>query len=240
MISFIIPAYNEEKYISATLRNLKRLKSVPFEIVVSDDCSSDQTVAVARELADLVVLGNARDNATISAARNRGAAQAHYPYLVFLDSTVRIADPDKFFAIALDCFKKDPQLVGLASYVRVEPESAKFPDNLIFGAYDLWYRFATNVLHIGLASGKFQMVQAEAFRKSGGFNEALAAGEDIEFFGRLGKLGHLRLEPKLTIYHSGRRVHAMGWPKVIGLWTANAVAMILFKKSASKVWEAIR
>ena len=50
MISFVVPAYNEEKYLGPTLAAIRSAADAvgePYEIVVADDASSDATAAVA-------------------------------------------------------------------------------------------------------------------------------------------------------------------------------------------------
>ena len=51
-ISILIPAYNEEKRICSTLKKVKdyfEFKKVPYEIIVVDDGSKDNTVMVAKK-----------------------------------------------------------------------------------------------------------------------------------------------------------------------------------------------
>ncbi|MDO8269808.1 MAG: glycosyltransferase family 2 protein [Candidatus Levybacteria bacterium] len=56
LISIIIPAYNEERNINKVLLKLKKLKKIlNLEVIVVDDGSSDQTVKVAKQNADIVV-----------------------------------------------------------------------------------------------------------------------------------------------------------------------------------------
>ena len=58
MISFVIPAYNEELFLGRTLGALNdAAQSVgqPFEVLVVDDSSTDHTAAVARECGARVV-----------------------------------------------------------------------------------------------------------------------------------------------------------------------------------------
>jgi len=73
VISFIVPAYNEEQLIGATLRTLDgaaREVGEPYEIVVVDDASTDRTAAVATEHAARVVPVR---NRHIAATRKAGA-----------------------------------------------------------------------------------------------------------------------------------------------------------------------
>ena len=189
MLSIIIPTYNEEKEIEVTLQRLRQhLTALPFEVIVSDDASTDCTVARARPIADQILVRTDLAKPNIAATRNRGARVARYPYLVFIDCGVSIPDVNSFFTKIICAFEHDPKLVGLAVNVRVEPSLATRADNFSFGLINLWFRFCTNVLGMGLASGKFQIIKASAFHQQGGFNEAFFAGEDIEFFKRLSRV----------------------------------------------------
>src|SRR5688572_21460895 len=86
MISFIIPAYNEELLLGRTLRALDdaaRGLGEPFEIIVVDDASTDRTADVAREHGARVVSVNRRQ---IAATRNAGAREASGELLFFIDA----------------------------------------------------------------------------------------------------------------------------------------------------------
>lgn len=71
-ISFCIPVYNRENYIEETLNSLLRQRSVfPFEIVVSDNCSSDDTcLVVERMMLSYPNLKLVRNNQNLGADQN--------------------------------------------------------------------------------------------------------------------------------------------------------------------------
>ena len=52
-VSVVIPTFNGEKYIQATLDSIANQSVAPNEVIISDDNSSDRTIAVARECGDL-------------------------------------------------------------------------------------------------------------------------------------------------------------------------------------------
>src|SRR5438128_11300854 len=90
MISFIVPAYNEERELSSTLAAIRASASSaaqPHEIIVVDDASTDATAKVATAAGARVVSINQRH---IAAARNAGARAARGAYLFFVDSDTRI------------------------------------------------------------------------------------------------------------------------------------------------------
>ena len=88
MISFVVPAYNEEHELPGTLAAIRdAAKDRPFEIIVVDDGSTDATVAVA-ELAGARVISISRRH--IAAARNTGGRAATGDVLFFVDADTRI------------------------------------------------------------------------------------------------------------------------------------------------------
>ena len=76
IISFIIPAYNEERLIASTLKALDSAAQALHEadeLIVVDDASTDQTAVVARSAGAQVVSVAHRQ---IAATRNSGARRA--------------------------------------------------------------------------------------------------------------------------------------------------------------------
>lgn len=80
MISVIIPAYNEERALPATLHHLLRLPG-EFEVLLVDGGSEDRTVDVASAMAGVTVLHAPKGRAT---QMNAGAAIARGEWLLFL------------------------------------------------------------------------------------------------------------------------------------------------------------
>jgi glycosyltransferase involved in cell wall biosynthesis len=239
MISFVIPTLNECKTIGETLQCLTAY-SGKHEIIISDGNSTDGTIEICRKYTDNIVIYDKPDRQTIALARNMGAAAAKGDYVVFLDADVVIPDIDGFFATAEQAFRSDDQLVALTVQYKVVPERRTVVDGIFFKLLGLQFRLFNNFLRIGAAGGEFQMITGDAFRRVGGFNEKLAAAEDMDLFQRLSKIGRTRFEKSLTVYHTGRRAHTVGWPKLAWQWFSNSMSVWLFKRSASKEWTEIR
>src|SRR5262249_40260380 len=90
MISFIVPAYNEELELSSTLGAIRAAVSdvaQAFEIIVVNDASTDATPEIAERAGARVVSIHRRQ---IAAARNAGARAARGEYLFFIDADTRI------------------------------------------------------------------------------------------------------------------------------------------------------
>jgi glycosyltransferase involved in cell wall biosynthesis len=239
MISFIIPTKNEEKVIEKTLKCLS-IYSKEHEIILSDGNSTDSTITITQKYTDKISIYKGATRQTIGAGRNAGVLISSGDLLVFLDADISILDIDSFMQAAQMNFDKDPNLVAMTVRLKVFPEMATSADNIVFGFMNFLHRILNNVLHIGASPGEFMMIRTTAFKKVGGFTEYLAAGEDYDIFRRLRKVGRTYFENRLTVYHTGRRAHAIGWPKLLMQWGMNNMSNVFLKKSVSKEWKEIR
>lgn len=88
LVTVVIPVYRAEKYLAETLRSLEAQTYPHFEVVLVDDGSTDQSLAICQEFArrDDRFRIVRQENSGPSAARNNGVANARGEYLVFLDS----------------------------------------------------------------------------------------------------------------------------------------------------------
>ncbi|MFD0795040.1 glycosyltransferase family 2 protein [Mucilaginibacter litoreus] len=97
LVSIIIPAYNWEKYIAASINSALAQTWPQIEIIVVDDGSTDNTLNVARSFEAKGVKVIHQVNQGASAARNRGLKEAKGQYIQFLDADDLLA-PDKIQA----------------------------------------------------------------------------------------------------------------------------------------------
>lgn len=240
LISFIIPTLNEATVLEKTLKALRQLTVVLSEIIISDNHSADATLEIANKYQAKIVEYRGAARQTIGQGKNLGAAAAKGDYFVFLDADVVIADINNFINKALRVFAEHQEVKGLTVCLKVFPEQASLADQLVFGLVNLIHYLANNFLGLGMASGEFQMVTAQVFKKLGGYNENLPVSEDQDFFARLSKIARTRLEPSLSVWHTSRRAHKLGWPKLLAVWLMNFIFLKLFKRSFGKEWKVIR
>ena len=239
-VSIIIPTLNEEPVIGKTLAHLR--ESLPrdaYEILVVDDESTDRTAEIARAYADQVLVRTGEVH-SIARGKNAGAKRARGEFVVFLDADCEPEKPAEFFKKALALFNADPRIVGMNCSLKVFPPLATLMDRIVFAGVNLTFRLINNVLRGGGAAGEFQMVRRSIFNAVHGFNENLAVAEDQDLFRRLAKLGRVRMEPSLVVWHTGRRAHKIGWPRLLMHWWLNYLSLVIFRKSAFKEWEVIR
>lgn len=91
MFSIIIPTFNEEKYISRILTDLKNQTFQDFEVIVVDAESTDKTIEVASEFKKYYQLRTLRAELKgPGVQRNQGAKNAKSDWLIFIDADVQI------------------------------------------------------------------------------------------------------------------------------------------------------
>ncbi len=238
MISIIIPARDEEKRITETIRQFDKL-AIPHEIIVSDDGSSDKTVGMVQAMGITAITYSGSVHA-IGRARNAGAKASHGDILVFIDADSVIPDPQVFFSHALARFEKEPQLLALACPQLVHPDIERTTDKLVYRLDNFFNLVFNNVLHHGAGSGKCIIVRKNAFDQVGGFREDLIFREDCDFLKKVSKIGRTHFDTKLTVYHSGRRLHRLGVLRFYYSWIVNGLYVVFADRARDKEWTPVR
>jgi GT2 family glycosyltransferase len=112
-VSIVIPCYNAARWLAATLESALAQTWPNLEIIVVDDGSKDDSLAIARRFEGEKLRVVAQPNRGASAARNHGLRQARGEFIQFLDADDLLA-PDKIaqqmqvLATAPDCLAAGP------------------------------------------------------------------------------------------------------------------------------------
>ncbi|QIZ10387.1 glycosyltransferase family 2 protein [Priestia megaterium] len=88
-VSIITPTYNASKFITETIHSVKEQTFTNWEMIIVDDCSSDNTVDIVKQEMvhdSRIKLFELKENSGPANARNRAIAAAKGNYLAFLDS----------------------------------------------------------------------------------------------------------------------------------------------------------
>src|SRR6266550_5839522 len=204
MISFIVPAYNEELELSSTIAAIHAATSgvaQAYEIIVVDDASTDATPEIAAQTGARVLSIHRRQ---IAAVRNAGARVAQGEYLFFVDADTRINRTHIMEAIAA----VESGYAGGSARVMID------------GFVPLWGRILVRVfcaLYFGLnlGGGAFLFTTRRNFNAVCGFDERYFVGEEVYFSLALRKLGRFKVlrEPILT---SGRKLRMYSARQISG------------------------
>jgi glycosyltransferase involved in cell wall biosynthesis len=205
MISFVVPAYNEELLLGRTLAAIAeagRTLGEPFEIVVVDDASTDRTAAVAREHGARVLPVHHRQ---ISATRNAGAGAANGSILIFVDADTVVSAA--VVLAAVDALRSGA--VGGGCAIRFDGRLPLYGRLLAAITVPL-YRV------LGFASGCFLFCTREAFIAAGGFDEDLFGAEEAVLSRALHRQGRF-VVLRESVTTSGRKLRAHSAREVLGL-----------------------
>jgi len=195
VLSFVVPAYNEEFELPRTLEAIRAAAEIAadgqYEIIVVDDASTDRTAALAREAGAKLVSINRRQ---IAAARNAGGRVASGDILFLVDADTRINQRHVTGAVAA----LEAGYSGGSSRVHIEGEIPTW-SKICLKFFCLVY-FGLN-----LGAGAFLFTTKRNFDTVGGFDESLFVGEEVYLSLALRKLGRFRIlaEPIAT---SGRKL----------------------------------
>ncbi|MFH1197661.1 MAG: glycosyltransferase [bacterium] len=239
--SIIIPTLNEEKLIGRLLSKIARpeLKNkYDYEIIVSDGGSKDKTIEIAKNYCDKIVVHSEARKQNIAEGRNEGAKAAEGQFFIFLNGDIGIPDIHKFFEVIENKFIPSKYLAMTCS-VYVFPEEEKFSDKVFLTFYNVYF-YTLNIIHYGMGRGECQVIRKEVFQKVGGYKNILAAGEDMELYGRIRKIGKIMFVRDLVIYESPRRYRRYGHFRILSSWFVNSFYIFFFRRSQSKEWEQIR
>lgn len=188
-LTVVVPTRNSGRTLEACLRSI-RAQTVPVELLVVDNHSTDETLAIAHAYADEVLIAGPER----SAQRNAGLRAAAGEVVCFIDSDMLIEAP--LAEQALAAFSADPHVGAV-----VLPEFA-------FGqGYFAQCRALEKRLYLGDAT----VEAARAFRRValsevGGYDEDMTGAEDWELPDRVERAGWRLLRVKARVWHDEGRV----------------------------------
>ncbi len=240
IISVIIPTLNEGKLIQKCASQFSAgvKEKYKIELIISDGGSTDNTIKLAEDSADVVITAKPGEKQNISIGRNAGAKAAKGKFLYFINADTRLENVEHFFTRTLDALSAE-NVAALTFKIKVFPEEEKLFDKFFHISYNNYIR-CLNYLGIGMGRGECQVVKAEYFRKVCGYNEYLAAGEDYDLYRRLIKTGKIKFLKDIIVFESPRRYRQRGYPKVFWDWTLNAASVMFRGKAVSEKWEEVR
>jgi glycosyltransferase involved in cell wall biosynthesis len=226
VLSFIIPAYNEERLIGRTLRAVNAAAAATgtaYEVIVADDASSDRTAAVAMEHGARVIRVHHRQ---IAATRNAGARAARGDRFIFVDADTVVSEA----AVRAAVRAMQRGAVGGGCAVRFDgcvPAYARIMLPLLVLLFQV----------VRLAAGCFLFCTREAFDAVGGFDEKLYGSEEITMSKALKRQGRF-VVLREAVTTSGRKVRAYSGWEMLGFLGRLAIRgpNVVHRREALHMW----
>ena len=233
-ITFIIPAFNEEKLISFAIDSIQEeMADRPngYEILVVDNASTDRTSEVALQHGARVVQELKRG---IVAARQAGYLHAKYDLLANIDADNVV--PKGWL---------DRALAGLDAATVVVTGPLVYPEfsSLMQATTRIFYffgRLSHHTLGTMVQGGNF-IVRKSALDTVGGYNtDVVFFGEDTDFAVRIATVGTVKLVPKMWVHSSARRFQAEGIVLTTWRYILNYLTVTFFGKPVTTEYQDIR
>ncbi len=183
--SVIIPLYNKENYIQATLQSVLRQDFEDFEVLIIDDCGTDNSVEKAKEIQDSRIRHIAHEkNKGLSASRNTGIQHAKAHYLAFLDADDQwkpqfLSEIDALIAQ----YGKEAALFATKYEVRFQDgKTTVYPfPNIPFEGRGLIEDFFSVNLGYNFYCPSSLCASKAVFDTIGGYDETIQYSEDVDF-----------------------------------------------------------
>lgn len=189
MISVVIPLFNKKGHIGHTIKSVVNQSFQQFEIVVVDDGSTDGSADIVQNINDNRIRIVRQRNAGVSAARNRGIAEARYDLIAFLDADDEWK-PDYLETQYNLCCKYPDCSMFACNYEfrhadgRVKPTILrKLPFAGEDGILSNYFEVAS-CSHPPISSISV-MIRKNAIKSVGGFPLGIRSGEDLLTWARL-------------------------------------------------------
>jgi glycosyltransferase involved in cell wall biosynthesis len=202
MISVVIPALNEEKYLPDCLKSLRNQDYTgPYEIIIADNGSTDNTIRIAQDFQARVVPCPEKKN--VFYARQIGADAAQGDIIAQADADTLY--PRNWLSRIADRFEKHPEMVAVTGrYVYTEPPWWAVVEYVIRTLTNMW-----TVPILGrpwVVSGATFAFRREIFVKLGGYHDIVYAPDQWGIASRLNRAGKVAFDSKLRVITSPRSV----------------------------------
>lgn len=193
LVSVIIPVYNGARFLRAALESVFAQTYRPFEVIVVDDGSKDDSGAIAQSFSAVHYIH--QENQGVAAARNNGIAVARGEFFAFLDQD-DLWQPEKL-RMQVDHLLNNPELGYTLTNQQyfLEPGVTLPP----------WFRKELlTTVHTGWVLGTL-VVRRTVFEQVGGFATGYSAANDSDWFFRAKAAGvPMAVVPELLLL---KRIH---------------------------------
>lgn len=243
-ISFVIPAFNEEKYIGRCLDSvLREIRSsaCDAEVIVVNNASTDDTSRIAAAHGGVRVVEEKRKG--LLHARQKGYLESRGDLIACIDADSIL--PAGWIDTVMGFFSTSPRLVCLSGPYVYDDLSPALRILVV-----LWYLVSVIVLTLvcqyvlrraALVQGGNYVVRKSALTRAGGHDTSIAFyGEDIELALRLVKIGVVWFSFRLPLHTSARRIRREGMFRTAINYAANGLAVAVRGRPLTQRYTDVR
>ena len=211
LVSIVIPVFNQQEFTRHCLAALQRCASRwPYEVIVVDDCSTDDTARMLGEWPGVRVMTNPCNLGFVRSA-NTGAVEAKGRYLVFLNNDTQV-QPD-WLDTLIGTLDTRPEAGVVGSRLLYPSGRLQEAGGVVFADGSAWnyghlddpYKPAYGYLReADYVSGASLAIRRELFEALGGFDEQFAPAyyEDIDLAFRVRQAGYrVYYQPASVVVH---------------------------------------
>lgn len=229
-ISVIIPAYNEEKYISVCLKSVANqdFPKDKYEIVVVDNNSTDRTRELVRKKFPQVRLVEEKKQGVVF-ARIKGIETAKGKIIAFIDADSFA--PKNWLKNISRAFK-DPNLTSVGGFIDYRPKNLSIKLSEV--VMQKWQLLTKMIYTSNLSFRK------DAYNESGGFSPKINFGEEIDISLKLKKTGRVIILKDNSVISSSRRLISPGILFDLLRYQINLLSILFFKKSVFYNFKPVR
>lgn len=173
LVSVIIPTKNSAEFLEACLKSITNQTYKNIELIVVDNNSTDQTKTIAKQFTNKFFNKGPERSAQV----NYGATKAKGEYIYKVDSDFLL---DK--KVVAECVAKANEGFDAVVVHNTPDESVSWIARI--------RKFEVDMYKYDLTHSSARFVRKDVYKKIGGFNEKITAGEDYDFQNKLSRAGY--------------------------------------------------
>ncbi|MBC7317717.1 glycosyltransferase family 2 protein [Candidatus Bipolaricaulota bacterium] len=234
IITVVVPVLNEEENLRTTLESLRAQTFKDYELIVVDNGSTDRSLEIARQHADLVLFEERRGAVW---AMHRGFLSARGEFLAGADADTIY--PPTWLAKMVRALSKPGTVAAYGPMgFRESPTPLKELEAFGYGVLAIFSRLF-GVHLTGAANFGFHK---EAYIEVGGYEKfGHLASPDFWLSLNLKKIGKVRFVPNMVCYTSNRRFVKLRWKAgFLAFWFWLDVALRRGRLTAEDYWRLVR
>lgn len=229
LLTVVIPAKNEEKFIGPTLDALVNQSYITpaTPIYIADAGSTDHTLQMIDKYEGKLNIRLVKGGLP-AVGRNNGARYANTKYIAFMDADIELGENDTLEKAVKLAAENDLDLVT----TRIRCKNGNRIDNFFWSAHNFLSRLK---IFGAYATGMFMIIKSQTFSKLGGFDETVTLGEDWE-------LTHNIHRPKFSVCNSfilttNRRFVSKGYLTTIAEYVMVAISKAYRHRNHTKYFD---